>query len=133
MDFDKLTLFGMVKNRLNWLSQRQEVLAQNIANSDTPKYRPSDLKAYDFGDLVRRENMQLTLKTTNRNHLPGIRRRIVDYSSETERRPYETSPNGNAVVLEEQMAKVSETQINYQFTTKLYRKHLAMIKLALGR
>lgn len=133
MDFSKLTLFSIVKNRLNWLSQRQEVLAQNIANSDTPKYRPKDLKTYNFGDLVRRENMQLTLKTSSPNHLQGIRRRIVDYSSEVERRPFETSPNGNAVVLEEQMAKVSETQIDYRFTTQIYKKQLAMIKLAIGR
>ncbi len=133
MGFNNLTLFGMVKNRLNWLTQRQEVLAQNIANSDTPKYRPSDLKPYDFGELVRRENMQLSMKTTDSRHVKGIRRRIRDFSSETERRPFETSPNGNSVVLEEQMAKVSETEINYRFTTQIYKKHLAMIKIALGR
>lgn len=133
MDFNKLTLFGMVKNRLNWLTQRQEVLAQNIANSDTPKYRPSDLKPYNFGQLVRRENMQLALKTSNSSHLPGAKRRVTDYSSEVERKPFETSPSGNSVILEEQMAKVNETQMNHRFTTQIYKKHLMMIKLALGR
>lgn len=133
MGFNNLTLFGMVKNRLNWLTQRQEVLAQNIANSDTPKYRPSDLKQYDFGQLVRGEKMQLNMKTTEPNHLTGIRRRTRDYSLETERRPFETSPNGNGVVLEEQMAKVAETQISHRFTTQIYKKHLMMIKMALGK
>ena len=52
MDFNKMSLFGMVKSKLAWLGQRQEVLAQNIANSDTPKYRASDLKPYDFEDFL---------------------------------------------------------------------------------
>jgi len=133
MGFNTLTLFGMAKNRLNWLTQRQEVLAQNIANSDTPKYRPSDLKPYDFKQLVRRENMQLTLKTSNPKHLHGIKHSVSDYSSDVERKPFETSPNGNAVILEEQMAKVSETQVNHRFITQIYKKNLMMIKLALGR
>ncbi len=133
MEFNNLSLFGIVRNRLSWLTQRQEVLAQNIANSDTPNYRPSDLKAYNFGELVRRENMQLSLKTSDPSHLKGIRRRIRDFSSEIERRPFETSPNGNSVVLEEQMAKVSETEISHRFTTQIYKKHLLMLKMALGK
>ncbi len=133
MELSNLTLFGMVKNRLSWITQRQEVLAQNIANSDTPKYRPSDLKPYNFGELVRRENMQLTMKVTEPGHLKGNRPRIRDFSSEVERQPFETSPNGNSVVLEEQMAKVSENEINHRFTTQIYKKHLMLIKIALGR
>ncbi len=39
MDLNKVSLFGMMKQRLAWLGQRQEVLAQNIANADTPGYR----------------------------------------------------------------------------------------------
>ncbi len=127
-----MTLFGMVKNRLNWLGQRQEVLAQNIANSDTPRYRPSDLRPYDFEELVRNEAAQLNLDASGPNHLKGNRRRIRDFSSQEERRPFETAPNGNAVVLEEQMAKINETQISHDLTTQLYKKHLNMIRMAIG-
>ena len=133
MDFNKMSLFGMVKSKLAWLGQRQEVLAQNIANSDTPKYRASDLKPYDFEDLMRKEAGQLNMITHDPSHLPGRRVRIRDYASEIERRPFETMPNGNAVVLEEQMAKVNETQINHNLMTQLYKKHLNMIKMAIGK
>ena len=109
------------------------MLAQNIANSDTPKYRPSDLKEYDFGQLVRGEKMQLSMKTSDPRHLTGVRRRIRDFSTEVERRPFETSPNGNSVVLEEQMAKVSETEVSHRFTTQIYKKHLMMLKIAIGK
>lgn len=132
MEIGKLTLFSVVKNRLSWLSQRQEILAQNIANSDTPRYRPSDMKAYNFQQLVRSEAAQVNLKADGENHIKGNRRRIRDFAEEVERRPYETAPNGNAVVLEEQMVKLNETQISHSLTTQLYKKHLSMIRMAIG-
>ncbi len=133
MEIGKLTLFSIVKNRLNWLGQRQEVIAQNIANSDTPRYKPSDLKAYDFQELVRNKTAQLNLDASGPNHIQGNRRRIRDYASQVERRPFETAPNGNAVILEEQMAKLNETQMNHSLTTELYKKHLNMIRMAIGK
>ncbi len=133
MDFNKMSLFGMVKKKLNWLGQRQEILAQNIANSDTPKYRASDLKPYDFQELVRKEANQLNMVATDANHLGGRRKRIRDFASFVERRPFETMPNGNAVVLEEQMAKINETQVNHNLMTQLYKKHLTLIKMAIGK
>ena len=46
---------------------------------------------------------------------------------------FETSPSGNSVVLEDQMIKVAETQMDYQTVTGLYSKSLGLIKIALGR
>jgi flagellar basal-body rod protein FlgB len=132
MEIGKLTLFSMVKNRLSWLSQRQEVVAQNIANADTPRYKPSDLKTYNFQELVRNQEAQLNLDSSGPGHIMGSRRRIRDFSTQVERNPFETAPNGNAVILEEQMAKLNETQINHTLTTKLYKKHLDMIRMAIG-
>ncbi|MEK9722377.1 MAG: flagellar basal body rod protein FlgB [Rhodospirillaceae bacterium] len=126
-----LTLFQAVKKRLNWLAQRQEVLSQNIANADTPKYRASDLRPYDFKELLRREGAQLNMVATGSNHLPGRQKRIRDFAAE-QGKPFETAPAGNNVVLEEQMAKVGETGTSYKMTTGLYKKHLAMLRMALG-
>jgi flagellar basal-body rod protein FlgB len=69
---------------------------------------------------------------TSAAHLEPVRR------TQTERdRPdierYETAPSGNAVVLEDQMMRVSETQTDYRMATTLYRKHIAMLKAAIGR
>lgn len=131
-DLGSLTLFQVVKKRLNWLGQRQEILAQNISNADTPDYRVSDLKPYNFKELIRREGAQLNMIVTGSEHLPGRQKRIRDYASE-EHKPFETAPAGNGVILEEQMSKIGETGVNYKMTTGLYRKHLGMIKTALGR
>ena len=46
---------------------------------------------------------------------------------------YEASIAGNAVVLEEQLMKVAETQGAYNLATNLYRKHVKMLKMAIGQ
>jgi flagellar basal-body rod protein FlgB len=133
MDVGKLTLFQVMKKRVAWLTQRQEVLAHNVANADTPGYRARDLMPVKFQELVRRENAQLNVEMTATGHLGGRRKRIRDFLEETDRRPFETSPSGNAVVLEEQMGKLNDTQVGHRLTTELYKKHLGLIKMALGR
>src|SRR3546814_14570951 len=47
MDLSGMTLFDMARRKMSWLGQRQAVLAQNIANSDTPGYRTKELEAID--------------------------------------------------------------------------------------
>jgi flagellar basal-body rod protein FlgB len=132
MDFGKITLFAAMKQKLGWLAQRQEVLAQNVANADTPGARAFDLKPFDFATLVKRRSMQIELAATQANHLAGNRKR-VDIGDTENRRPYETAPAGNAVVLEEQMMKLSENEVDYKLTTELYRKHLGLFRKAIGR
>lgn len=130
MDLDKTTLFSAVKSRLGWLGQRQEVLAQNIANANTPDYRAHDLKPFQFRDILRQEKIQLNMSVTDASHEPGRRKRIRDFAEQEVRQPFETSPTGNSVVMEEQMAKVNETQAKHNLVTQLYKKHLAMITMA---
>ncbi len=131
MDFNSIPLFQAVKKRLAWLGQRQEVVSQNIANADTPQYKARDLKAYDFRELVRRETTQINMDVTHPNQLSGQRKRIRDFSDSAPF-AYETAPGGNNVVLEEQMAKLNESSLKHQLTTELYKKHLALFRMALG-
>ncbi|MDH5490032.1 MAG: flagellar basal body rod protein FlgB [Rhodospirillaceae bacterium] len=133
MDLNNMTLFSLMKGKLKWLSQRQEVLAQNVANSDTPGYKPSDLKAFSFKEMVKTPQNKINMTAADPLHLQGRRQRIGVAQEIQDARNYETSPDGNAVVLEEQMAKVAETQIEHKVITELYRKQLSMIKTALGK
>lgn len=132
MELDKITLFSAIKKRINWLGQRQEVLAHNVANADTPDYRARDIEVFKFRELVRRENSVLNMTATGPNHLSGRRRRVVEFRDLEIKNPYETSPTGNSVVLEEQMAMINESSINHKLTTNLYKKHLNMLRVALG-
>ncbi|MCW5700890.1 MAG: flagellar basal body rod protein FlgB [Rhodospirillales bacterium] len=132
MDLGKIPLFAATRKRMAWLSQRQEVLAQNIANADTPDYRPRDIEAFRFEKLVKRPARQLNMSVTSGGHLGGQRKPVRDFAARDERRPFETAPSGNGVVLEEQMAKANETSMTHKLATELYRKHLGMLRMALG-
>ena len=134
MDFNAFPLFDMLKKRFSWLGQRQEVLSQNIANANTPKYRPRDLEAFSFEKILRREGRGFELARTHENHYDASAT-LGDqaFYSEKERRPFETAPDGNAVILEEQMAKIAETQAAHDMAAQLYKKYLNMFKIAIGR
>lgn len=134
MDFNGFSVFSMVKKRFEWLGQRQQVLSQNIANSDTPQYRPRDLEPFSFDKILRREQHGFELARTNAKHFDASET-LGDqaFDADKQRRPFETAPSGNAVVLEEQMAKIGENQMNHALTTQLYKKHLNMFKIAIGR
>jgi flagellar basal-body rod protein FlgB len=130
----KISIFDALVRRMTWLGQRQQVLAQNIANSDTPDFVPQDLKDGPFGRLLARRLAGLEPAATHPAHLHGTRPdalRRADSTNQRER--FETAPSGNAVVLEEQLIKVAETQMDYQTMTNLYRKHIQLLRAALGR
>ena len=132
MELTNLPLFGLMRQRMNWLNQRQEVIAQNIANADTPKYLAHDLKAFDFRQVIRQnrpKSEQVNLMVSNPSHISGSRRQgSPSFKEENVRRPYETAPDGNQVILEEQMIRMNETVTNHNLITRIYRKQLSMFR-----
>ncbi len=126
----KINLFAQITRRMDWLSQRQRVLAHNIANSDTPNFVPRDLEEKSFKRILRRRLEPVNPTATHGRHLPGTLVRGGSAKSQAQT-PYETSPSGNAVILEQQLVEVAGTQFNYQTMTNLYRKHMDMFRMVL--
>ncbi len=134
MPMTETPMFGLLKKKISWLTQRQEIVARNIANSDTPKYKAEDIQKFDFKQVLReRRALPVNVHVTNAAHLQGQRAPVRDFDVAEVRRPYETSPDGNSVVLEEQMVKSNETAVDHGLMVQLYRKHLAMLKLVSRR
>ncbi len=135
MDLSQLPIFSSMTKRMSWLTQRQAVLAQNIANADTPDYKPRDLKPLDFKNIVRNYHAGLAATATHAGHLSpsGSARTTTTFQEIVQKDTHETTLSGNAVALEEQMMKAAETSMAYEMTVNLYRKHISMIKTALGR
>lgn len=129
MPVSDLPLLTAMKQRLQWLGQRQVVLAENVANADTPSYRPKDLAPQRFRDMVDHP-ARLALAVTQTSHLGHAAEGATAAKVETSRDTYEIAPAGNAVVLEEQMAKVQETAIDHKLVNQLYRKYLGMLRIA---
>ncbi|MAG98885.1 MAG: flagellar basal body rod protein FlgB [Alphaproteobacteria bacterium] len=132
MDLKELPIFAALTKRIHWLNQRQKVLSHNVANADTPNFTPSDIAELRFRDLVGRKS-RLEMTATDASHVLKKHGTQAQFEVKKAKDTYEKSPDGNAVVLEEQMLKVAQTRIDYETMTSLYRKHVGMLKMALGR
>lgn len=126
-------LFALAEQRLLWIDQRQRVVAQNIANADTPNYQPRDLKPFD--ELVAEGaggsagGQAVTTATTNPMHMTGL----VKLASLKRETPVEHSPDGNAVSVEGQLTKVAQNETNAALVGNLWKSYMGMYMTALGR
>lgn len=125
MDLSQIPLFKAMAQKLAWLGGRQTVLSENVANLNTPGFRPSDLKPIDFAKLLSGEQVgPLKLVATSPGHIstPASGDKVNAPKVELQ----------GPVQVEDQMMKVSDTATQYAFTTSLYQKQIALIKEALG-
>ncbi|MEK9969017.1 MAG: flagellar basal body rod protein FlgB, partial [Ferrovibrio sp.] len=108
-------------------------LAENVANADTPGYKPKDLKQVSFSELVHNSQLSGGVATTQAGHIRSLSGRGSEHwRTNRDGRAYETAPNGNSVNLEQQMMNVAETQAEHGLMTNLYRKQVGMLRKALG-
>jgi len=136
MTTQDIALFRGIGARMNFLNQRQRVIAQNISNADTPGYRPQDLRPVDFsavlGDVTRGSGrMSVKLNTTNGQHLPPANQ-VEDPQARKQRETYEVAPAGNAVIMEEQLLNAGQTVGGYNLMANLYEKNVGLLKIAIG-
>jgi flagellar basal-body rod protein FlgB len=132
MPVTDLPLFAVLKHRMYWLEERQRLLAENVANADTPNYRGRDLKQLDFHDVLK-SSEQVALAATAPGHISGSGMGERTRFATDGRGGFETTPRGNAVVLEDEMLKVAQNQMDHQAATALYSRGLGLLKTALGR
>lgn len=149
MTTENLTVLHGMTEKIGWLESRQKTLAQNIANADTPNYRPLDAVPYEFKDVLAMTSssklalasgqvgtgrptapkMEMTDKShLNVNGLPGD---VQEPDNKKQRQTYETAPAGNSVVLEEQLLKMGENYADHRLMTNLYQKNVNLIKSSL--
>jgi len=134
MEFNSLPLMEMMTKKMSWLSRRTEVISQNVAHADTPNFKARDLKKVSFQDMVRKESQAsgFTPQRTNSAHLVGLTSNMP-FKAEKAPDSFETSIDENDVSIEQQLTKLGETQMSYQMTLNLYRKHMEMIRTSLSR
>lgn len=135
MALTDIPILSMLRTRLQWSQERQRVLAENVANSDTPNYRARDLVAPKFelkGQVAGAPVARVALAQTSSGHVAGLGLSASPFRSESKGN-YEVRPTGNAVSLEDQMMKVAANQMDFQAATTLYTRSLGLIKTALGK
>jgi flagellar basal-body rod protein FlgB len=129
MAISDIPIFAMLKTRMQWHQDRQRVLAENVANADTPNYRPNDLAEPKF-NLPTPGPGPLQLARTDPAHIAGATGATTFASGSQQ---YQVRPAGNAVSLEDEMLKVAANQMDYQAATSLYTRSLGLIKTAVGK
>jgi flagellar basal-body rod protein FlgB len=131
MPMSDLSIFSMLRTKMHWHQERQRLLAENVANADLPRFKPSDLAAPDF-DSGAAGFGTLAMLQTSPAHLAAADSGAAAFA--VERRPeFEVVPSGNGVNLEDEMMKVAANQMDYQAATALYTRGLGLIKTALGK
>lgn len=132
MSVGDLSYFSMLRQRLGHLGERQNLIAENLANVSTPGYTPRDVDDRAFKRAlasVAPSTGRITPARTQDGHMPApaLRAPAVRTVSSPDS---ETTLDGNQVVLEDQLLKAGETRQAMETSLALYQKGLAMIRLA---
>lgn len=120
-----------LKKNLDFYLQRNNLIASNIANVDTPDYKAVDIK---FNDILKRAigiGNQLKMKGTKDNHfstnikqLDKIKPRVVEENDPAR-------PDGNNVKIEKEMFKLVETQLMYNSIIQAMIKRGGILRYAI--
>jgi flagellar basal-body rod protein FlgB len=133
MAISDLPVLSALRTKMQWHQARQAVLSENVANSDTPKFRPRDLVEPKFDAAGARVGSTgtLAMAVTSTGHIaPSGGAQSYDVNG---RAGFLTRPAGNTVSLEEEMMKVSANQMDYAAVSSLYSKSLHLLKTAIGK
>jgi flagellar basal-body rod protein FlgB len=138
MDFAQIPLLAMLRGRMGYLAERQRVIAQNVANADTPGFLPKDLKPFSFDAQIQAlrapegaaESGGGGPVMTQPGHMSLARPGARPGAKAVVTRDSETRLDGNAVVLEEQMIKMTDARMSYEAAIGFYQKSLGLLRLA---
>jgi len=85
MGFVQMPLLSALAEKMRWHQTRQSLLAENVANAETPGYRGKDLKAFDFAQQLKSVSMaQVATVATNPSHFVAQSRSDGGFASEPE-------------------------------------------------
>lgn len=130
-----------IHQQMKHLAQRQRVIAENIANSETPQFKAKEVGAPDFSALlaaqgalngkprVGRPRIQITGGMAALGATPVQAGTGIISDTDTS----ETKPDGNNVTIEDQLLKMGQVQADFAAMTNLYRKQMGLLKAAIGR
>lgn len=124
---------GLIKDALNYRAARQDMIASNIANADTPFYRPRDIRFEDAlarkaADLQDKPSDRLTLAQTDAKHMP-INNEKGSYKATTFFRDGHMARNdGNSVDLDVETTEMSKNSVMFNALIQANKKSSGIFK-----
>ena len=137
-DSNQMSVFSLMKARMQMLGERQKVIAQNVANVSTPGYVPSDINQDGFAATLQRMSgkgggtglARTAMAATQAGHMGPAHAPAAPGITTVKSPDSETTLDGNAVVVEEQMMKIAETRMDFETMVGLYQKSLGLLRMA---
>lgn len=127
--FENLHVFRMARAMAVHAGSRQAVVAQNIANADTPGYAAREITP--FAQLLEADQPRFAMRATRPQHLNGAPdSRAPDIR---ERRGAGAAPNGNSVSLETEMVAAADIKRQHDRALAIYKSSLGILRAAVGR
>lgn len=122
-------LFDLLTQKMSYLNQKQGVLAENVANADTPNYKQLELQPFSFADAMQQANTMGMTVTDPRHIIPAG---MAGVNAKTlQSKGTDVTPSGNSVDVEDQMMEISKTAVDYQTMTAIYHKMTGLFKIAI--
>jgi flagellar basal-body rod protein FlgB len=112
-------MFRFQQTALNLRSARQELIASNIANADTPNYKAKDI---DFANALRgalagtTEKLPMTVSAPD--HLRGNAGESVMGAPVQYRVPLQPSADGNTVDMDVERAQFADNALRYEASVR---------------
>ena len=127
--YTNLNVFKAAHALATHAGQRQSVVAQNVANADTPGYKAQDIAPFSevFGDAGQDGSMRAT-RPGHADMTVGSQIARFMRSESTE-----TDPNGNSVSVELEMLKAVEVSRQHEKAVTIYKSSLGILRSSLGR
>src|ERR1700683_4723952 len=117
MPITDIPILSMLRERMQWHQERQHVLAENVANADTPNYQAKDLAPPDFEQQLSMASLELA--NTEPGHIAATGGGGTQFAADSGSR-YEVRPRGNTVTHEDEMMKVASNQMDFEAVADLY-------------
>ncbi|WP_299592135.1 FlgB family protein [uncultured Tateyamaria sp.] len=128
--FQNLAVFESAQAMAVHAGQRQAVIAQNVANADTPGYIARDMPS--FADTYApAENVAFRQRTSRSAHMNGSASNGVDGIVMQDKSF--ASPDGNTVSLETEMLRATEVKRQHDRSLAIYKSALNILRSSLGR
>lgn len=142
MDSGDIPIFAMLKSRLGYLAERQKVIAENVANANTPGYAARDLKPFSFqlqaasqASTAAPVSAAAGMAVTQPGHMqaPGVGKGLAAGVKATKQADSEVTLDGNGVVLEDEMVKLTQARMDYDAAISFYQKSMGLLKMAIRK
>jgi flagellar basal-body rod protein FlgB len=128
MKLNSMSFFQLASQRMSWLAANQRVVAENIANADTPGFKAREVSPFEaLVDGSRTGGV----RTTHAGHIQGGGH-AGGLRATADSAAWETTIDGNTVVLEQQTLKAAEISESYQLAAQLYGKGHQLLGIAVG-